>query len=112
MRSGYKGWRRRLVFATIAGTLVLMVTGPAFIRDTVRAQSDVTLTVSAASDLTPAFTELGALFEQETGVKVEFNFGSTGQLTEQIKAGAPVDVFAAANISYIDDLDAARLILS
>lgn len=70
------------------------------------------LTVSAAADLTPAFEELGVLFEQETGVGVDFNFGSTGQLAEQIAAGAPVDVFAAANVSFVDDLDEQGLILS
>jgi len=76
-----------------------------------RAQN-VTLTVSAAADLTPAFEELGVLFEEETGVSVDFNFGSTGQLAEQITAGAPVDVFAAANVSFVDDLDEQGLILS
>lgn len=75
------------------------------------AQSDVTLTVSAASDLTPAFAELGPLFTEETGIGLEFNFGSTGQLTQQILAGAPVDVFAAANVAYIDQLDEQGLIL-
>jgi len=76
------------------------------------AHDNAPLTVSAASDLTPAFTEIGALFEAQTGVPVDFNFGSTGQLTQQIEAGAPVDVFAAANVSYIDQLDEKGLILS
>lgn len=67
-------------------------------------EASVTLTVSAASDLTPAFEEIGRLFEAETGVVVDFNFGSTGQLAEQIANGASVDVFAAANESYVDDL--------
>lgn len=71
----------------------------------------VNLTVSAAADLTPAFTEIGALFTQSTGIRVEFNFGSTGQLAQQIQRGAPVDLFAAANQSFIDQLDQAGLIL-
>ena len=45
-----------------------------------------------------------AAFEAETGHKVVFNFGSTGQLAQQIEQGAPVDLFAAANVSFIDDL--------
>lgn len=65
----------------------------------------VTITVSAAADLTPAFREIGLSFEAETGVHVIFNFGSTGQLTEQIRQGADVDLFAAANIAYIDQLE-------
>lgn len=73
---------------------------------------DVELTVSAAADLTPAFQELGGLFTEQTGIRVAFNFGSTGQLAQQIEQGAVVDVFAAANQSYIADLDAAGLVVS
>ena len=71
----------------------------------------VVLTVSAAADLIYAFQEIGPLFEKQSGVTVAFNFGSTGQLTQQIEAGAPVDVFAAANLSYLDDLERRGLIL-
>jgi molybdate transport system substrate-binding protein len=75
------------------------------------AQERVVLTVAAASDLTPAFEEIGDFFTAETGVGVEFTFGSTGQLTQQIEAGAPVDVFAAASVDYIDQLEDKGLIL-
>lgn len=74
-------------------------------------QDGTTLTVSAAADLRPAFAEIGTAFETETGIAVDFNFGSTGQLTQQIEAGAPVDVFAAANTSYIDGLADENLVL-
>lgn len=67
--------------------------------------SPVTLTVSAAADLFFAFQELGRLFQEETGIRVIFNFGSTGQLTQQIEYGAPVDLFAAANISFVEELE-------
>ena len=73
--------------------------------------SGITLTVSAAADLSYAFGEIGAAFEAETGHKVVFNFGSTGQLAQQIEQGAPVDLFAAANVSFIDDLAQQGLIL-
>ncbi len=72
----------------------------------------VTLTVSAASDLNYVFKEIGTLWEQETGTKVIFNFGSTGQLAQQIERGAPVDLFAAANQSFLEDLDELGLIVS
>lgn len=74
-------------------------------------QQPVTITVSAAADLTYAFSEIGKLFEAGTGNKVVFNFGSTGQLAQQIEQGAPVDLFAAANISFVEDLDQQNLIL-
>lgn len=74
--------------------------------------STPTLIVSAAADLTPAFQELGKRFEQETGAKVVFNFGSTGQLAQQIEQGAPVDLFAAANLSFVDELEKQNRIFS
>lgn len=70
-----------------------------------------TITVSAAADLTYAFAEIGKEFEAATGNKVVFNFASTGQLSQQIEKGAPADVFAAANISYVDGLEEQGLIL-
>lgn len=70
-----------------------------------------TLTVSAAADLTPAFEELGKSFERETGIRVTFNFGSTGQLTQQIEQGAPVDLFAAANVRFVEELERRGLII-
>lgn len=69
------------------------------------------LTVAAASDLTPAFEELGREFESATKTKVVFVFGSTGMLTRQIENGAPFDLFAAANVSYIDELGQQGLII-
>jgi molybdate transport system substrate-binding protein len=69
------------------------------------------LTVAAAADLTPAFEELGREFEAAAKTKVVFVFGSTGMLTRQIENGAPFDLFAAANVSYVDQLDQKGLII-
>jgi len=69
------------------------------------------LTIAAASDLTPAFEELGREFESVNKTKVVFTFGSTGMLTRQIENGAPFDLFAAANVSYIDELEKKGLII-
>jgi len=63
------------------------------------------LTVAAAADLQPAFEEVAREFQALTNVKVTFSFGSSGMLTRQIENGAPVDLFAAANTDYVDQLD-------
>jgi molybdate transport system substrate-binding protein len=68
------------------------------------------LVVSAASDLTGAMQELSASFADDSGVKLVFNFGSSGQLAQQIEQGAPVDVFFSANRGYVDELVAAGLV--
>lgn len=65
---------------------------------------DEPLLVGAASDLQFAFTEIGEQFEAETGQKVTFTFGSTGNLTTQIENGAPFDILAAANVSFVESL--------
>jgi molybdate transport system substrate-binding protein len=62
------------------------------------------LRIAAAADLALAFQELGTSFEKESGKNVVFSFGSTGLLAKQIAEGAPFDVFAAANISFVDDV--------
>jgi molybdate transport system substrate-binding protein len=61
------------------------------------------LRVAAAADLSDAFVEVGAAFERRGGRKASFTFGATGLLEKQIAQGAPYDLFAAANVSFIDD---------
>lgn len=57
-----------------------------------------TIRVFAASSLTELLTDLAATYEKANpGVDVEINFGSSSTLAQQIDAGAPVDVFAAAS---------------
>lgn len=63
---------------------------------------DRALVVAGASDLRPAFEELGTLFTAETGHEVVFEFGSSGQLAQRVIEGAPTDVYASANIDFVD----------
>ena len=69
------------------------------------------LTVAAAADLQFAFTEIAELFEARTGQPVTLVFGSTGQLAQQIENGAPFDLFAAANVAFIESLRDKGLVL-
>jgi molybdate transport system substrate-binding protein len=68
------------------------------------AEERPTIKVAAASDLALAFPEVGRAFTDKTGTAVVFSFGSTGLLAKQISEGAPFDVFAAANKSFVDDV--------
>lgn len=63
--------------------------------------------VAAAADLTHAFEEVGRAFERQSGERLVFSFGSTGLLAKQLREGAPFDVFAAANVSFVDEVVAA-----
>jgi len=63
----------------------------------------VELTVSAASSLTAAFTDIGAAFQNANpGTTVTFNFGPSDGLATQIDDGAPVDVFASASPRWME----------
>jgi len=68
------------------------------------AQTQDTLTVFAAADLAHAFEELAPRFEERTGVAVTLVFGASAGLALQIERGAPVDLFFAANVGYVDRL--------
>ena len=43
-------------------------------------------------------------FRTMTGIESSVTFGASGQLAEQIKQGAPFDVFLSANESFVRDL--------
>lgn len=62
------------------------------------------ITVAAASNFREVFDELGAIFTDQTGISVNFVYGSSGLLREQIINGAPYDVFASASSDFIDDV--------
>ena len=68
------------------------------------------LTVSAAVSLKEAFSEIGELYKAKTGRSVNFNFGASGILQNQIETGAPVDVFASAGERQMNELAANELI--
>ncbi len=64
------------------------------------------LTVSAASSLTEAFEAYDQDFEGDA----RYSFAGSDELAAQIRAGAPVDVFASANTSLPDALHADDLV--
>lgn len=63
------------------------------------------LLVSAAASLTDAFAGVEAVFEEANPeIDVVLNLGASSALREQILEGAPVDVFASANTSIMDQV--------
>jgi molybdate transport system substrate-binding protein len=69
------------------------------------------LRIAAASDLQYALPRLADRFRQRTGTTCTLTLDASGRLAEQIKAGAPFDVFLAANVKFVSELAAAGLIL-
>lgn len=66
---------------------------------------DGSITVFAAASLTDAFGAIADGFEAENpGVSVTLNFAGSSSLREQIRQGAPADVFASANPAVMREL--------
>ncbi|MFJ7746829.1 molybdate ABC transporter substrate-binding protein [Peribacillus sp. NPDC097295] len=69
------------------------------------ATEKVDLTISAAASLQDALNDIKTSFEKETpDVNVNFNFGASGALQQQISKGAPVDLFFSAAEDKFDTL--------
>jgi molybdate transport system substrate-binding protein len=69
------------------------------------------LIVFAASDLGPALQKIVPRFEKAAQANVTVALGSSGTLAQQIRNGAPADVFFAANESFVDGLVPDGLVL-
>jgi molybdate transport system substrate-binding protein len=68
------------------------------------------LLVFAAASLTDVLQELGTAYEHAAHDHVTFNFGASGDLARQIRAGAPADVFFSADVARMEELDKASLV--
>ncbi len=67
------------------------------------------ITVAAAADLGPVLQKIGNDYEHKTGNAVRVSLGASGNLTQQIKNGAPFDVFLSADEEYPKQLIEAGL---
>lgn len=86
----------------IAGALVLVLLGAGCGSGT---GADEELRVSAAASLTDAFAAIEEVFEERhPGVDIVLNLGGSATLREQILEGAPVDVFASANLANMEQV--------
>jgi len=65
----------------------------------------VELTVSAAASMTDALKEIQKAYEAENpNIKLNFNFGASGALQQQIEQGAPADLFLSAAAKNMKEL--------
>jgi molybdate transport system substrate-binding protein len=102
----YAGARRTamsLRLLALFGLLAMLA-----VPQTASAQDGVT--VFAAASMRNALDEADAAFTKETGTKVTVSYAASSALAKQIAQGAPADVFASANLKWMDFLQGKKLI--
>jgi molybdate transport system substrate-binding protein len=88
---------RRLVLAALAA-LLAGVTGypvPA-------SAQDKTLTLFIAASIKNAIDDISATFTKQTGIKTVASYAASSALIKQIENGAPADLFASADLDWMD----------
>jgi molybdate transport system substrate-binding protein len=68
------------------------------------------LTVAAAADLQFAMQDIATHFAQESGKNVKVIYGSSGNFAQQLRNGAPFDMFFSANLDYPKQLQQEGLV--
>ena len=64
--------------------------------------ADKTITVFAAASLKNALDDVDTAFTKQRGIKVVVSYGASSALAKQIEQGAPADVFASADLQWMD----------
>ena len=66
------------------------------------AAQERTITVFAAASLKNALDDVNAAFTKNTGIKVVASYAATSALMKQIENGATADVFASADVDWME----------
>ena len=94
----------RLRVLSLLSVAVLSACG---VIETPSASLSGTASVFAAASLTDSFKALGTAFQNaHSGTTVQFNFSGSPTLVTQIEQGASADVFASADTTTMDKLNA------
>ena len=89
--------------AAIALIFALLATLPAQTQDK-------TVTVFAAASMKNAIDDINAAFTKATGVRVVASLAASSVLAKQIEQSAPADVFASADLEWMDYVEQKKLI--
>ncbi|HLO77293.1 MAG TPA: molybdate ABC transporter substrate-binding protein [Magnetospirillum sp.] len=90
----------------IIGGLAALVLG---LAATAARADDVT--VFAAASLTNALNDIGEMFTAKTGHVIKPSYAASSALARQVEQGAPANVFASADLKWMDYLAQAKLIV-
>src|SRR5882762_7277792 len=99
-RKATAGWRtamtlrRHFLFALLAAGVVA--------GSLPAAAQDKSITVFAAASMKNALDDINAAFLKATGTKVVASYAASSALAKQLEQGAPADIFASADLEWMD----------
>jgi molybdate transport system substrate-binding protein len=101
--------RRFFAFMGMILATLLLIIGVRLLThttSTVTAQSNASLLVSTAASLKNVMEEIKGNYQQsKPGITINYNFGASGALLQQIQQGAPADIFISAGKKQVDTLE-------
>lgn len=112
-RRGIAGLGVAAAAAALAGCGNTAAEGSAPVAGSASAEpaAGVQLQVFAANSLEKAMPEVEALYTEQTGVTfADTQYKGSGDLVEQMRGGAPVDILITASAGTMDDAEEAELI--
>ena len=93
----------------LAGLLALLPLLAVFITSPSRAQDKI-ITIFAAASMKNAVDDINSAFTKATGIKAVASYAASSALARQIEQAAPADVFASADIDWMDYVAQKKLI--
>jgi molybdate transport system substrate-binding protein len=88
-------FRRHLLLSLVATCLAVAGGAPA-------SAQDKSITVFAAASMKNALDDINAAFLKATGTKVTASYAASSALARQLEQGAPADIFASADLEWMD----------
>lgn len=93
--------------------LVLMTLFMVGYQGTVAAEDTTTIRIMAAASLTEVFNDLKECFETKyDSIQLEINYAGSQALYSQIEMGVAADIFASANIKYMNQLQEVDMVIN
>ena len=106
-----RSWRSYRIWI-FGGGIVLLAVLLGFVRLQTQGSDKKKLMIAAAASLKTAMEELLDMYrKQHPDIKLFCTYGSSGTLEQQIRQGAPIDVFISAAASNMDSLSKDSLII-
>ncbi len=82
--------------------MLALIAGAIWLAPQTCLAQEKTLTVFAAASMKNALDDINAAFTKKTGVKVVASYAASSALMKQIESGAPADIFASADLDWMN----------